>query len=143
MGSVAASCLVLLIATTFVHYEVLRLLSVGLPALHIQARPKLIVVILGTSIAHAAEILLYGLAFYLLASYFGEGTLGDPAHLSFARCLYFSAETYSSLGYGDIVPTGDLRLLAGMEALNGLLLIGWTGSYTYIAMARLWGDDVK
>jgi hypothetical protein len=143
MGSVAASCLVLLTATTFVHYEVLRLLSVGLPALHMPARPKLIVVIFGTSIAHAIEILLYGAAFYLLAGYLGAGTLGDPAHLTFARCLYFSAETYSSLGYGDIVPTGDLRLLAGMEALNGLLLIGWTASYTYISMARLWGDDGK
>jgi hypothetical protein len=141
MGSVAVSCLVLLIATTIVHYEVLRLLSVGLPALHIRAQPKLIIVILGTSVAHAIEIALYGVAFYLLAGYFGDGTLGDPAQLSFSRCLYFSAETYSSLGYGDFVPTGDLRLLAGVEALNGLLLIGWSASFTYISMERLWGGD--
>jgi hypothetical protein len=143
MGSVAASCAVLLIATTFIHYEVLRLLSAALPALGMQARPKLIIVILSTSVAHGLEIALYGLAFYLLAAYLGEGTLGDPAHLTFARCLYFSAETYSSLGYGDFVPTGDLRLLAGMEALNGLLLIGWTTSYTYIAMARFWEPGGK
>ena len=31
-------------------------------------------------------------------------------------------------------------MLAGMEALNGLLLIGWSASYTYIAMERFWGD---
>jgi hypothetical protein len=140
MGPVAAACGVLLIATTFIHYEMLRLLSVGLPVLHMQPRPKLIVVLLGTFVAHAVEIVLYGVAFYLLATYLGEGTLGDPAKLTFARCLYFSAETYSSLGYGDVVPTGDLRLLAGMEALNGLLLIGWTASYTYISMARFWGE---
>jgi hypothetical protein len=140
---VAAFCVMLLVATTVVHYEVLRLLSVGLPALRMRARPKLIIVVLGTSIAHAVEIVLYGLAFYLLAGWLGVGTLGDPAHLSFPRCLYFSAETYSSLGYGDIVPTGALRLLAGVEALNGLLLIGWTASYLYISMERLWGDADK
>lgn len=140
---VVAFCVLLLVSTTVVHYEMLRLLSVGLPALEMQARPKLIIVILGTSIAHAVEIVLYGLAFYLLAGYLGAGTLGDPAQLSFSRCLYFSGETYSSLGYGDIVPTGALRLLAGMEALNGLLLIGWTASYTYIAMERFWGDHDK
>jgi hypothetical protein len=143
MGSVAAACVVLLIATTLIHYEMLRLLSAVLPALGMQARRKLLIVMLGTSLAHAAEIALYGLAFYLLAAYMGAGTLGDPAHLTFARCLYFSAETYSSLGYGDFVPTGDLRLLAGMEALNGLLLIGWTTSYTYIAMAHFWDNVGK
>jgi hypothetical protein len=143
MGSVAAACLLLLLATTVIHYEVLRLLSAILRALHMHARPKLILVIVGAFVAHAVEIFLYGGAFYLIAGYLNAGTLGDPAQLTFARCLYFSAETYSSLGYGDIVPTGDLRLLAGMEALNGLLLIGWTASYTYISMERLWGQDEK
>lgn len=143
MVSVAAACAVLLIATTIIHYEMLRLLSVGLPFIHMQARPKLIVVLLGTFVAHAVEILLYGLAFYLLVTYLGEGTLGEPGKLTYSRCLYFSAETYSSLGYGDVVPTGDLRLLAGMEALNGLLLIGWTASYTYLSMARFWEDGEK
>lgn len=53
--------------------------------------------------------------------------------------LYFSAETYTTLGYGDVLPHGDLRLLAGLEALNGMLLIGWTASYTYLSMERFWG----
>ncbi len=34
-------------------------------------------------------------------------------------------------------------MLAGMEALNGLLLIGWSASYTYIAMERFWSNDGK
>lgn len=52
----------------------------------------------------------------------------------------FSAETYSSLGYGEVIPGGALRLLAGVEVLNGLLLIGWSASFTYIAMERFWRD---
>ena len=57
---------------------------------------------------------------------------------SFNVSLYFSLETYSSLGYGDIVPSGTLRMMAGAEALNGLLLIGWSASYAHIAMERFW-----
>ncbi|MEO5607197.1 MAG: ion channel, partial [Polaromonas sp.] len=53
----------------------------------------------------------------------------------------FSAETYSSLGFGDLIPTGPIRMLAGIEALNGLLLIGWSASFVYIAMERFWRVD--
>ncbi|MEN3292439.1 MAG: hypothetical protein V7642_1692 [Burkholderiales bacterium] len=142
MGSVATSCLVLLVFTTVIHYEVLRLITIGLPALHMRARAKLMIVIFGAFIAHAIEIILYAIAFYLLAQYLRAGTLG-AGQLSFSRCVYFSGETYTSLGYGDVVPHGALRLLAGMEALNGLLLIGWTASYTYIAMERFWDNTDK
>ena len=29
-------------------------------------------------------------------------------------------------------------MLGGMQALNGMLLVGWTASYTYLSMERLW-----
>jgi len=137
---VGISCIVLLLFTTVIHYEVLRLLTASLPAFRMPARAKLIVVIFSAFLAHAAEIVLYATAIYVLIRYLGAGTLGDPSRFSLAQCLYFSAETYSSLGYGDIVPGGDLRLVAGVEVLNGLLLIGWSASYTYIAMERFWND---
>jgi hypothetical protein len=140
MTLVAISCVVLLVVTTVIHYEVLRMLTVGLPAFGMPARAKLIFVIFSAFFAHAAEIVLYALAIYVLVRYFGTGTLGQAGRFSLTQCLYFSAETYSSLGYGDIVPGGDIRLLAGVEVLNGLLLIGWSASYTYIAMERFWND---
>ena len=140
MVLVGIFCVVLLILTTVIHYEVLRILTVRLPALDIRARAKLIIVIFGAFFAHAAEIALYAVATYALVRYLDAGTLGDASHFSLTRCLYFSAESYSSLGYGDIVPGGPLRLLAGVEVLNGLLLIGWSASYTYIAMERFWSN---
>jgi hypothetical protein len=143
LGLVGTFCLLLLVATTVIHYEVLRLLTVALPALHMRARAKLVIVIFGAFIAHAVEIGLYAGGYYLLVQYFAAGTLGDADALPFSRCVYFSGETYTSLGYGDVVPHGALRLLAGMEALNGLLLIGWTASYTYIAMERFWNHTDK
>ena len=131
MAVVSAACVLLVVFSTVIHYEVLRGLTAALPALRIPSRGKLLVVIFATFLAHAVEIALYALAVHLLGNF--------PLSAAF----YFSAETYTSLGYGDIVPTGDLRLLAGVEALNGLLLIGWSASYTYIAMERFWREGSK
>lgn len=141
MGIVVMFCLVLLVLTTIIHYEVLRALTTGLPAIDIPPRTKLIIVIFSTFLAHTLEIILYALTVYVLVRYAGLGQLAETHRFSFNVCFYFSAETYTSLGYGDIVPGGDLRLLAGVEALNGLLLIGWSASYTYIAMERFWNQQ--
>jgi hypothetical protein len=138
MAIVAAFCILLLVSTTVIHYEVLRMLTALLPLFGVRPKVKLIFVIIGAFCAHAVEVALYAVAFYLLATWFGEGSMGATGSLTFARCLYFSAETYTSLGYGDVVPHGDLRLLSGVEAINGLLLIGWTTSYTYLSMERFW-----
>jgi hypothetical protein len=138
MEIAALTCLCLLVATTVIHYEVLRLLTACLPILRIRPRVQLIFVILGAFCAHFLEILLYGAAYWLLATWFDIGNMGQPGPLHFSRCLYFSAETYTTLGYGDVLPHGDLRLLAGLEALNGMLLIGWTASYTFLSMERFW-----
>ena len=138
MAFVAACCAMLVVFATVIHYEVLGALTGSLPAIGGSSRAKLLVVILSTFGAHAAEILLYAAAVYLLSRYTNLGSLGGPGGSSFSTTIYFSAETYTSLGYGDLVPTGDLRMLAGVEALNGLLLIGWSASYTYIAMERYW-----
>jgi Ion channel len=42
----------------------------------------------------------------------------------FLTAIYFSAVTATSVGYGDIVPTGFARLLAIAESMAGLVLFG-------------------
>jgi hypothetical protein len=136
-------CLALLVVTTVIHYEILRGLSASLPSIGIPARVKLIFVIFGTFLAHTLEIILYALAILLMSHHLGWGTLGGVEKVTFKVCMYFSAETFTSLGFGDVIPHGGLRLLSGAEALNGLLLIGWSASYIYITMERFWIEDVK
>jgi glucose-6-phosphate-specific signal transduction histidine kinase len=140
---VAIACALLIGLATVIHYEALSGLNGRLTSLAIPNRTKLLVVIFTAFIAHALEMALYGLTFYFLVKYFGVGTLKGPAGLSLASCLYFSAETYTSLGFGDLTPIGPIRMIAGVEALNGLLLIGWSASYAYIAMERFWSEDAS
>jgi hypothetical protein len=131
-------CICLIALATVIHYEVLRMLNFGLPSLKIPNRTKLLVVIFGALAAHAMEMSVFGVTFFCLVKYMGVGSLRGTAGISFINCLYFSAETYTSLGFGDLTPTGPVRMLAGVEALTGLLLIGWSASYTYLAMKRFW-----
>lgn len=138
MFTVLSSCFLLIALTTLIHFEVLGELNGRLPALAIPSRSKLLVVMFSAFAAHVAEIVMYGLALYGLVRYGDAGNLSGPAGFSLASCLYFSAETFTSLGFGDLVPVGPIRLLAGAEALNGLLLIGWSASYAYLAMERFW-----
>ncbi len=44
----------------------------------------------------------------------------------FETALYFSTVTYTTLGYGDITIAGDYRMLAALQAANGIIMFGWT-----------------
>jgi voltage-gated potassium channel Kch len=56
---------------------------------------------------------------------------------SFETALYFSTVTFSTIGYGDIVPDERWRLLAALEGINGFLLIGWSTAYLVAAGIRI------
>jgi potassium channel LctB len=71
-----------------------------------------------------------GVVYWLLASAsprFALMSNGEPIANGlggFLPALYFSAVTATSVGYGDIVPTGAARLLAVFEGIAGLILFG-------------------
>ncbi len=131
-------CIALLVATTVMHYEILRLITFSLVRLPMQPRAKMLLVIMGTFISHVLQVLLYALGYVLLADVMHMGSLGGSGAGTFMDYVYFSAETYTSLGFGDLIPVGPLRIVTAVETLNGLLLIGWSASYIYISMERFW-----
>lgn len=135
---VALTCTLLIAATTLIHYEALRVLNTRLLTLPIPDRSKLLVVIFAAFAAHLLEIAVYAVAVYGLVEHLDVGALHGAKHYSLLNYLYFSAETYTTLGFGDLTPSGPIRMLAGIESLNGLLLIGWTATSTYVAMERFW-----
>jgi hypothetical protein len=130
---------VLVILAVGVHYEMLSLISNGVRRLKFNHRFRVGLAVLGALGAHFIEVVLFAIGWKLLI-------LADLAHLSIenptiVEILYFSASTYTSLGYGDIVPIGISGLLAGSQALTGLVLIAWTASFTYFEMHAFWGHD--
>ena len=138
MFIVILSCALLLALTALIHYEVLRGMHLVLPKLKIRVRTKLLLAILIAFIAHALEIVLYGVTLFALIHFMDVGSLSGAGETTFLECLYFSAETYTSLGMGDVTPEGPVRLVAGVEALNGLLLIAWSASFLYLSMEKYW-----
>lgn len=131
-------CLFLLLGTTVVHYEALNVASrfVARPRMH--PRLAVLLLVLGLVCAHGTEVGIYALAYFLEREHFGLTAASGGMPQSFASYLYFSAETYTSLGFGDLVPKDGLRFLAGAEALNGLLLIGWSSSFIFLVMQKVW-----
>ena len=101
--------------------------------------PGLILSVLvgGTLATHGLQILAYGFAFWAGEAMLGaEPIEGGAGQIRFDEALYFSVVCYSSLGFGDLVPHGRLRLLAGTEALTGLLAVAWTASVGFIVLQR-------
>lgn len=91
------------------------------------------------------EVLLYALALTAF-DWAGLGTLAgdvDKGSNWFFDHFYFSIASYTTLGIGDILPQGYLRLLVGIEGLNGLVLVAWSASFTYLVMEHCWGHGDK
>lgn len=123
-----------------VHYEVIYRLAVLIPKLKIRNRFRVVIGIFGALIAHVIEIWLFALGFYFMSQHGGFGTFEGRFDGTLTDCAYFSFVTYTSLGLGDISPTGEIRFLAGLEALTGLVMITWTASFLFIEMQKFWTD---
>jgi Ion channel len=52
--------------------------------------------------------------------------------------LYFSAVTYTTTGYGDVVLPKEWRLDGGVEALTGILMCGWSTGFFFAVVNRLY-----
>jgi hypothetical protein len=52
--------------------------------------------------------------------------------------LYFSAVTYTTTGYGDLVLPPEWRLVGGVEALTGILMCGWSTGFFFAIANRLY-----
>jgi hypothetical protein len=101
-------------------------------------RPRVLLLIFAVLIVHSVEIFLFGLGYYVLLQEPAYGTLQGIGQLNIVNCGYFSAVVYTTLGLGDIVPHGPIRILAGPQSLAGFVLITWSASFTFIEMQSFW-----
>ena len=79
-----------------------------------------------------AMIVLHVLQIILWAAFYRWRCLS-----SWESSFYFSAATYSTVGYGDIVLPISWRLLGPVESITGVLMCGLTVSCLFAIVARL------
>lgn len=79
----------------------------------------------GLFFLHGLEILVWALAFVQIG-----------ASPDIEAALYLSSVNFTTLGVGDLPIDGPWRLLAGIEGINGFLLIGWSTAYLVSASTR-------
>jgi hypothetical protein len=75
----------------------------------------LVRLIYGLLLLHLLQITVWA-AFYQL-----DGCFPD-----FETSFYFSATSYSTVGYGDVVLPHEWRILGAVEAVTGVLMFGWS-----------------
>jgi len=79
---------------------------------------------------HALQIAIWAIAYLVLVP---TGELQ-----TMEQAIYFSFVTFTTLGYGDITLSEGWRILSGIEALNGILLVGWTTALLFAVVQRTW-----
>ena len=135
----------LLVATTVVIHAVgttqwLRHLSFGFAdAADLNRTSRLLRIVVGTifvlTILHTLQIIVWAMAYLYM--------LPPDVLASFEEAIYFSFVTFTTLGYGDIVLTEVWRIFSGVEALNGVLLIGWSTAMLFAVVQKVWKDMLR
>ena len=77
-------------------------------------------------VLHGLEIWLYAV-FYLLVG----------AINSLETAVYFSTMTYASIGFSDSYIAPAWRVVAGIEGINGLILLGWSTAFFVTFMNKM------
>lgn len=129
---------VLALTVTGVFYEALCQISHVISKIGVKPRKHMYIMITGIFVAHTLAIFIYAVTYWGLIQYAGFAELGGITNTSFQDYFYFSITSYTSLGVGDIYPIGGLRLLTGIETLNGLILITWSATFTYFSVQKMW-----
>ena len=62
---------------------------------------------------------------------------------TFDEAAYFSLITFTTLGYGDITLGPEHRILSGFEAINGILLIGWSSTLMFSSIQQIFKKRFK
>ncbi len=125
--------------TIGLHFEVLERLNYRLPQWKaIPSRLRILALMLCLMVLHIVEIWIYGFGIHLAIHYPDLGYVSGMETVRLLDAVYLSATTYTTLGYGDLIPHGPIRFLLGVEGLVGLMMITWSASFTYLEMQRYW-----
>jgi voltage-gated potassium channel len=90
---------------------------------------RLVLVLL---VLHSVEVAIWS-QFYIALHCFPDAE----------TAYYFSLETYTTLGYGDVLLPRAWRVMAGWEAMIGVLMFGWSTATLVSFIHHVIGDKIK
>jgi hypothetical protein len=93
------------------------------PRLHLMT--VMVVTALVLMVAHTAEIIVWSLAYAVV----GAAPAGSDL-------LDFAFVNYTTLGYGDVTPLKEWRLIGPMTAMNGILMFGWSTAVLFEVLRK-------
>src|SRR5215203_2493517 len=94
---------------------------------------RLFVILAGWIILlHVAEITVWAMAYTLMR-----------AMPDLQSGVYFSAVTYTTTGYGDLVLPDRWRLVGAVEALTGILMCGWSTGFFFAVLNKMLEADTE
>ncbi|HXI22724.1 MAG TPA: potassium channel family protein, partial [Pyrinomonadaceae bacterium] len=95
--------------------------------------PRLIKSSLLLIIVFAVVILLHLMQTIIWAAFYYSRQL----FATFEASLYFSLNTYTTIGYGDVLLPEHWRLLGAIEGLSGVLLCGVSTAFIFAILNAL------
>ncbi|UWU71850.1 potassium channel family protein [Bradyrhizobium sp. NC92] len=93
------------------------------PRLHLMSAMIAVAVVLKA--AHMLEILTWAVTYHVV-----QAAAAD------ADMLYFAFVNYTTLGYGDVTPVREWRLIGPLTAMNGVLLFGWSAAILFEVLLK-------
>ena len=138
---VVLTTLIVVSGCIVIHFEILNRCSQYLKLLSHSRRRRVLILIFIILIAHTIEIWLFSAGYFLMVDVLRAGDLAGVSVENFPDYVYYSTMVFTTVGFGDILPSGPIRFMSGMEALTGLVMITWSASYTFLEMQRDWPSD--
>lgn len=83
-----------------------------------------------------AIVIMHGLVILLWTNFYRTHCFP-----SWELAFYFSASSYSTVGYGDLILPSNWRLLGPLEAITGVLMCGISVSVLFALVTRLLDRD--
>ena len=96
------------------------------PGLSLRTMGFTLALVLALFVLHGIEIWLYAFL------YEGLGAVED-----LETAVYFSTISYAGIGFDDRYSAPEWRLVAAIEGIYGLLLLGWSTAFFVAVISRL------
>ena len=84
--------------------------------------------IIGIFAAHVIQIWVWAIFYYFVEEI-----------QTWESALYFSTSSFTTVGYGDLILSEEWRLLGSIEAINGMILFGWSTAFIFAGVSRIYG----